>query len=168
MYRSVLLILIALLSLSFSNNAQAQDKISDRLAVFIGGFDILDQDDESVDLRAEYRWGYKLWNLFHPFMGIEASTDGALYFLGGLLWDYKWNDHWFISPSMGAGYYKDGSGLDLGYGLQFRSQFEMGYEFENGHRLSGAISHISNADLGDHNPGAEVIGIYYSVPFDFY
>ena len=162
------LFLVLFLSFVCSSPIAVAQESTDRLAFSVGGYDILDQDDPATDFRVEWRFAAKVINLFHPFLGLEVTTDGAVYGLGGLLWDFKFDNNWFITPSLGAGIYKDGDGLDLGYGLQFRSQFEAGYEFENGHRLSGAYSHISNAGLGDRNPGTEVIGIYYSIPFNFY
>ena len=50
--------------------------------------------------------------------------------------------------------------------VEFRSQVELGYQFENQSRLSLAFSHISNAELGDDNPGTEVLNLYYHLPLD--
>jgi len=45
-----------------------------------------------------------------------------------------------------------------------RSQLELGWKFDNDMRLSAYISHLSNVDTGDRNPGAEVLGGYLRVP----
>ena len=42
-----------------------------------------------------------------------------------------------------------GDGLDLGYGLEFRSQLEIAYRFDNRSRLGVAVSHMSNASWVD-------------------
>jgi len=168
--QKIFLISCLLLSIiAFNAPASAQSEMhQNRLAFSIGGFNLLDGNDVAVDLRAELRFAYKVVNLFHPFIGLETTSDGALYTLAGLLWDYQFCDRWFVTPSLGVGLYKDGDGLDMGHTIQFRTQFEGGYEFDNGHRLSLSYSHVSNGGLGDSNPGAEVIGLYYSLPIDWF
>lgn len=162
------LLLFSAVFMLFLSPAFAQEETKkDYLSISIGGFDVVGHDNEAVDFRLEWRLAKKIWNVFHPFIGIEATSDGGLFGLVGAFWDFKFDNNWFITPSLGGGIYKDGDGLDLAHTLQFRTQLEAGYEFDNGHRLSGALSHISNAGLGDRNPGTEVIGVYYSIPFKF-
>ncbi|MBO6784517.1 MAG: acyloxyacyl hydrolase, partial [Alphaproteobacteria bacterium] len=62
--------------------------------------------------------------------------------------------------------YADGNGKDLGHTIEFRSQLEIGYRFDDRSRLSFAVSHISNASLGDSNPGTEIATIYYHIPIN--
>ena len=53
------------------------------------------------------------------------------------------------------GYYHAGDNdHDLGYDLNFRSQLALGYHIDDDWAVSLAAMHISNADLGDDNPGA--------------
>lgn len=53
------------------------------------------------------------------------------------------------------GYYRAGDDdHDLGYDLNFRSQLALGYRIDDDWAVSLAAMHISNADLGDDNPGA--------------
>ena len=61
----------------------------------------------------------------------------------------------FFTPSFGAGIYDDGSGKKLGNDLQFRTSFEISYELKNKNRIGISFSHISNANLGDKNPGSD-------------
>jgi len=125
----------------------------------------LDDDKDSVDFRAEYRSDYKLLGVAKPWLGIEATTDQAIYGLGGILVDLYFGRRWVFTPSFGAGAYSDGNGKDLGHTVEFRSQLEFGYRFDDRSRLSMAVSHISNAGLGDSNPGTEIATIYYHIPF---
>ena len=46
------------------------------------------------------------------------------------------------------------------------SQFEIAYRFDDRSRLGVAISHYSNAGLGDTNPGTATLSLYFSIPFD--
>ncbi len=72
-----------------------------------------------------------------------------------------------VTPSFGGGFYADGSGKKLGHEIEFRSQIELAYRFDNRSRLGVAFSHISNASIGgDKNPGVEVLNIYYALPLD--
>ena len=70
-----------------------------------------------------------------------------------------------FTPSFGAGYYDDGSGLKLGNDVQFRSSIEISYLLKNKNRIGFSFSHISNANLGDKNPGVEIFSISYQIPY---
>ena len=81
--------------------------------------------------------------------------------------DVLLTDNIAFSLSSGPGYYEDGDGKDLGYDLEFRSQAEIAYVMEDRSRIALAISHLSNAGLGDTNPGVEVVSLYYMLPLNF-
>ena len=130
----------------------------------IGPYDVFQRDDEAVDFRLEYRHK-KLW-VFKPWVGIEATSDGAVYGLAGVLVDLYFGRRLVLTPSFGAGAYHDGSGKDLGSVIEFRSQVEIAYRFNDRSRLGLALSHISNASIGDDNPGTEIVTLYYSIPFE--
>ena len=130
-----------------------------------GYFDINGQDDEAADFRLEYRHGEKFW-IFKPWAGIEVTSDGAFYGAVGVLIDIDIGERVVLTPSFGAGYYEEGSGKDLCYEIEFRSQIELSYRLDNRARLGLAFSHISNASLGDDNPGVEILSVYYALPLD--
>ncbi|MHA1564138.1 MAG: acyloxyacyl hydrolase [Alphaproteobacteria bacterium] len=135
----------------------------DRISVGAGWFDVLDNQN-SVDFRLEYRFGKTFLGFIKPWVGVEANTDGALYGAGGVLADIHLSDRIVITPSFGAGVYSDGGSKDLGHAIEFRSQIEIAYQFENSSRVSLGFSHTSNAHLDEDNPGSEVAMIYYHVP----
>lgn len=154
------LLLLPLLLLAFSAPAKAE---GDLLSLSIGYYDINDNED-ATDFRAEYRWDSPLFWVIEPWIGAEGTSDGALYGLGGLLADIQVGNGFLITPSFGAGLYSDGDGKDLGHVVEFRSQLEMGWEFSNSSRIGIAGGHISNAGLGDKNPGTEFLNVYYHIP----
>jgi lipid A 3-O-deacylase len=125
--------------------------------------------ESAVDYRLEYRFGTSLlrWTepyvKIKPFIGFEGTSDLGAYGLGGLLFDIAIGPV-VITPSFGIGLYSQGNGKDLGSLVEFRSQVEVGYRFENQMRLTVAYSHISNADLTDLNPGSDVISAYLHIP----
>lgn len=157
------LALIVFLALSITMPAKA----SDLLSLGVGYYDIND-NEEAADFRLEYRWDEPLAWVIKPWAGAEVSSDGAVYGLGGLLADIKVGNGFLITPSFGAGLYSDGDGKDLGHVVEFRSQLEMGWEFQNQSRLGIAFGHISNAGLDDKNPGTEILNAYYHVPVDWF
>ena len=100
-----------------------------------------------------------------PFIGLEGTSDLAIYGLGGILFDIALRPV-MITPSFGVGLYGRGEGRDLGFPVEFRSQLELGYRFENQMRVSVAYSHISNANLSETNPGVDIISAYLHFPVD--
>ncbi|MFB0922334.1 MAG: acyloxyacyl hydrolase [Alphaproteobacteria bacterium] len=153
----------ALLGVAFATPAMADDP---DFFVIGGGWYDFNDNEEAFDFRAEYRSGYKALGFIKPWAGIEATTEQAIYGAVGILTDLYFGRRWVVTPSFGAGLYGDGSGKDLGHTIEFRSQIELGYRFDDRSRISLALGHISNTGLGDSNPGTEIATIYYHIPFE--
>lgn len=173
-FRDATLVIATALPMLAAATAAGAGEATPLLSLSVGNFDhtlIDDNDnrDEAVDFRLEYRFGTSLlpaiepFATLRPFVGLEATSDAAVYGVGGILLDVTFGQV-FVTPSFGAGLYSRGNGKDLGHAVEFRSQIEVGYEFANEMRLSLAYSHLSNAGLDDRNPGADVIGAYFHVP----
>ncbi len=150
----------------------------------LGIYDIKFDDSQknlATDIRYEFRSnetlidiGPKEDNFFFlkPFFGVEVTNDSASYFVTGIYFEDNLGElfegnksKYFFTPSFGAGIYNDGSGKKLGNDLQFRTQLEVSYELKNKNRIGFSLSHISNANLGDKNPGVEIFSISYHVPY---
>ena len=88
--------------------------------------------------------------------GVGQWGSGSSYFIGaGLVVTRALGERWFVEFSEMPGYYHAGDNdHDLGYDLNFRSQLALGYRIDDDWAVSLAAMHISNADLGDDNPGA--------------
>ena len=54
----------------------------------------------------------------------------------------------------------------LGHDLEFRSQIEIAYRFDDRARLGLSLSHMSSASIGDKNPGTESIMVTYALPIE--
>jgi lipid A 3-O-deacylase len=148
--------------------AAAADQVDPLLGFGVGYYDIVDGEADALDVRLEYRPGYEFWGGFRSFVGVEANNDGSIWGGGGLLYDWKVTDNIYVNPSFGAGLYTDGdSDKDLDYPIEFRSQIEAGVLLGGGSRIGVAFGHLSNASLGDDNPGTEVLNVYYHVPMNF-
>ena len=138
----------------------------DFLSFGAGVFDFNRQKDDGGEFRIEYRSRVKLGPL-KPFAAASGSTTGHFLFSGGVLMDLFFGRRVVVTPSFAPGYYTGAnSDLDLGHELEFRSQIEFAYRFDNRSRLGLAVSHTSNAGIGDDNPGSESVILYYSLPVE--
>ena len=59
-----------------------------------------------------------------------------------------------FTPSFTPGYYTQGDGKDLGHVLEFKSEVQLSFNLFDDSHLGMSYNHISNASLGDNNPGA--------------
>ncbi len=159
-------LVLAVMALSLPGSARAQDDDDPAFLSFsVGYFDVNEREEEAVDFRFEYRHDERLW-IFKPWAGVEATSDLGVWAGGGLLIDLYFGRRVVLTPSIGAGGYIEGDGKDLGSAVEFRSQLELAYRFDDRSRLGVAISHISNAGIGDDNPGVEIVSVYYHLPLD--
>ena len=150
----------------------------------IGLYDVkLDgsQTNEAIDFRYERRFNKTFFDIgpeednfffLKPFVGFEITSDSASYFLTGIylednlgqLLQGKQNNLIF-TPSIGAGYYDNGSGKNLGNNIEFRTSLELSYILKNKNRIGISLSHISNANIGKKNPGVEILSFSYQIPY---
>jgi len=64
----------------------------------------------------------------------------------------------FLLPSFSAGLYQEfDEGKKMGYPLEFKSEVELNFKILNSSVIGVSYSHISNADIGDKNPGSDNI-----------
>ena len=140
------------------------------VSVGAGTYDWNRKKDEGVEVRLEYRHDKKYLGFFKPFVAVAATNSSNSFFVGaGVLADIYFGKRLVLTPSFAPHYYNGGNTkLDLDYPLQFRSQVELAYRFDDRSRLGMAVSHYSNASLGKTNPGTESAQIYYSIPVDFF
>jgi len=134
-------------------------------AFLVGGAGVAGAFDNDIPgyVRIEARASEKLWAI-RPFVGVEASSEGASYLYAGLSGDIFLGRRLVLTPNLALGWWRDGGSLELGYALQFRSGFEFAYRFDDRSRLGFAFHHHSNANLGDRNPGTETAMLQYSLP----
>jgi len=134
------------------------------LTLATGMWDFNKRDDEGAEFRVEYRSDQKVLQV-KPFGAIAASSTGSFFIGAGVLMDVYFGRRWVLTPSFAPHYYSQGnSDKDLGHALEFRSQLEVAYRFDDRSRLGLSISHYSNASIGDKNPGEESLLLNYSIP----
>ena len=88
-----------------------------------------------------------------PITGALITADNAGYVYTGVQAQYKMGNL-NITPSFTPGLYHEGSGKDLGHILEFKSEVQISLDIFKNSELGFSYNHISNASLGDKNPGA--------------
>ena len=88
-----------------------------------------------------------------PITGALITSDNASYFYTGIQAHYKIGSL-NLTPSFTPGYYHEGDGKDLGHALEFKSEVQLSLELPKESQLGFSYNHISNASLGEKNPGA--------------
>jgi len=166
-YSHTILALVALVLFGITDKVRAASVKKDDPAFFsvgIGKYDFNRKKETGTEFRLEYRSEKKI-SIFKPFIAISATNTSQGFVGAGILLDAFVGRRVVITPSFSPNFYWGGnSKLDLDHVLEFRSQLEFAYRFDNRSRMGIAISHYSNASLGDTNPGTETATIYLSLP----
>ena len=88
-----------------------------------------------------------------PVTGVMMTADSAAYAYTGVQAQYKIGKLNII-PSFTPGLYREGDGKDLGHIVEFKSEVQLSLDIFLNSELGFSYNHISNASLGDKNPGA--------------
>ncbi len=128
-----------------------------------GVFNSGEGGEASLAGKVEVRIGKKLF-FVGPALGIVANTDGGLMGYGGIYVDLSYR-RVVLTTVLSLGGYHQGDSVDLGGIFQFREEFTLSYQFDNGSRLGVVWAHISNAGTHDNNPGENEVLVTYAIPF---
>ncbi len=88
-----------------------------------------------------------------PVTGFMMTGDNATYLYTGIQADYDLGKIKF-TPSFAPGLYGQGDGKDLGHLLEFKSELQISVDLFKESEMGFSYNHLSNASLGDKNPGA--------------
>ena len=154
-------ILAAFISFSFLGFAHSADEKLNRseteLNFFTGMFDFSDDKQAAGILGLQHQNDDLFRDSFlgkiSPITGGFITENSAFYLYSGAQAEY---DIGFlkITPSFAPGYYNSGDGKDLGSALEFKSEIQMSLNLSDTTEFGMSYNHISNASLGDKNPGA--------------
>jgi hypothetical protein len=141
---------------SNSEEFQLQDN-NTRFNIYSGMFDFSDNGKRSTLIgfqhqNVELNRDTFLGNL-SPITGALFTADNAAYVYTGVQANYsigKLN----IIPSFTPGLYEAGDGKDLGHMLEFKSEVQLSLDLPKDSQFGFSYNHLSNASLGDKNPGA--------------
>ena len=88
-----------------------------------------------------------------PVTGFMITKNNALYGYTGIQAFYDLGKLNF-TPSFTPGIYSQGDGKDLGHAIEFKTELQFSMDVFSNSELGFSYNHISNASLGDKNPGA--------------
>ncbi len=137
-----------------------ETKINDKkteFSIYSGMFDFSDDGKKSTLIGFQHQnknlnRDTFLGNL-SPITGALITADNAGYIYTGVQAQYKIGVL-NITPSFTPGLYHAGDGKDLGHMLEFKSEVQLSLDLSKTSELGFSYNHISNASLGDKNPGA--------------
>ena len=125
--------------------------------VYTGMFDFSDDGKRSTLIGFQHQNEDLNRNTFlgnlSPITGALITGDNAAYIYTGVQAQYKIGAINF-TPSFTPGLYHEGDGKDLGHLIEFKSELQFSLDLSNDSELGFSYNHISNASLGDKNPGA--------------
>ena len=156
---SFILIVIAILfSLNFAYGAdENKDKYKTEINFFTGMFDWSDHKQKSGLIGIQHQNDALFIDMengkFSPITGAFITANNAFYIYTGVQAEYQFGS-FVITPSFAPGYYTQGDGKDLGNALEFKSEVQLTFDLFEDSNFGMSYNHISNASLGDKNPGA--------------
>ena len=143
----------------FSINAEELkiDTRNSEFNIYTGMFDFSDDGKKSTLIGFQHQNENLNRNTFlgklSPITGAFITADNAGYVYTGVQAEYKIGVL-NITPSFMPGLYHEGNGKDLGHILEFKSEVQLSLDLFKNTELGFSYNHISNASLGDKNPGA--------------
>ena len=127
------------------------------LNLYAGVFDFSDDKQKAglfgLQHQNEELYRNSFLGKISPITGGFLTENNAFYLYTGVQVEYEIG-FLTITPSFAPGYYNYGSGKDLGYPLEFKSEVQMSFDLSDNTKLGMSYNHISNASLGSKNPGA--------------
>ena len=144
-------------SIFLSAEELKRDNKSTEFNIYSGMFDFSDDGKRSTLIGFQHQnedlnRDTFLGNL-SPITGAMITADNATYFYTGVQANYEIGSLKF-TPSFTPGYYEKGDGKDLGHALEFKSEIQLSLELPLDSHIGFSYNHLSNASLGDKNPGA--------------
>ena len=124
---------------------------------YSGMFDFSDDGAKSTIFGIQHQNENLIRNSFlgmiSPVTGAMITADNAGYIYTGIQAQYKIGNL-NLTPIFAPGLYHEGDGKDLGHPLEFKSEVQLSLDLFKNSELGFSYNHISNASLGDKNPGA--------------
>jgi len=155
-FLNILVAFLALFPISFVSVAD-ENLQQTEINMFTGMFDFSDDKQASGLLGLQHQNEDLYRNSFlgklSPITGGFLTEKSAFYLYSGVQAEYELGPINF-TPSFAPGYYNYGSGKDLGYPIEFKTELQMSFDLSNTTHFGLSYNHISNASLGTKNPGA--------------
>tara|TARA_Y100001970_G_C14043896_1_gene755281 strand:- start:112 stop:624 length:513 start_codon:yes stop_codon:yes gene_type:complete len=156
--KKILILLSLLIFTPTLGEELKKENFSDHeLNFYSGMFDFSDDGKRSTIFGIQHQDESLLRDTFlgtlSPVSGIMVTADTAGYIYTGVQAQYKFGNI-NVTPSFTPGLYHEGEGKDLGHPVEFKSEVQLSLNLFQNSQLGFSYNHISNASLGEKNPGA--------------
>ena len=157
-FRNLIFLFIFLLAVpkSFAETNTIADN-NHQMNFYVGNFDFSDNTQKAILLGFQHQDENLSKNTIlgnvSPITGGFVTENSAAYIYTGIEWNVDMGSMVF-TPSFAPGLYHEGNGKDLGHVLEFKSEVQLSYEPSDTTNIGLSYNHVSNASLGDKNPGA--------------
>ena len=144
---------------SIADDVPAIDGMHDEneLNAYTGIFDFSDDKQKAILVGFQHQDENLNRDTFlgnvSPITGGFVTENSAAYIYTGIEWNVDMGEMMF-TPSFAPGLYHEGDGKDLGHVLEFKSEVQLSYISSENTSFGVSYNHVSNASLGDKNPGA--------------
>ena len=141
------------------NVASAEENINNehQINFFTGNFDFSDHKQKALLMGFQHQNENLNRDTFlgnvSPVTGGFVTENSAAYVYTGIEWNLDMGGL-LLTPSFTPGLYHEGDGKDLGHALEFKSEVQLSYSSSDKTNIGFSYNHVSNASLGDKNPGA--------------
>ena len=158
-FLSKIFFILIFVSFSFIAKADESKNINDhQYNFYIGNFDFSDHKQKSTLFGFQHQNENLQRTTFlgnaSPITGGFITEKSAAYIYTGVEWNYDLGGNMKFTPSFAPGLYSQGDGKDLGHALEFKTEIQASYIISETSSFGISYNHISNASLGDKNPGA--------------
>ena len=137
--------------------AEEADIKNHQLNYFLGNFDFSDDKQKALLVGFQHQDENLYRDTFlgnvSPITGGFVTENSAAYIYTGIEWNVDMGEMMF-TPSFAPGLYHEGDGKDLGHVLEFKSEVQLSYISSENTSFGVSYNQVSNASLGDKNPGA--------------
>ena len=140
-----------------ATNLLAVEVNNNQYNFYTGNFDFSDDKQAAMLVGFQHQNEDLERNTFlgniSPITGGFITENSAVYVYTGFEWNIDMGAIIF-TPSFAPGLYHKGDGKDLGHALEFKSEIQFSYNSSENSKIGISYNHVSNASLGDKNPGA--------------
>ena len=159
MFKKFIYVLMVLSLFSSPLLSEEKNKINSehQYNFYVGNFDFSDDKQAAVLFGFQHQNELLKRDTFlgniSPITGGFVTENSAAYIYSGIEWNIDMGSFEF-TPSFAPGLYHEGDGKDLGHVLEFKTEVQLSYRVSDNTNFGMSYNHVSNASLGDKNPGA--------------
>jgi len=133
----------------------------------VGLYDPFTHGNMATSFNLEYQPAVRIAGILQPIFGAMITTDASFFGYTGFGVPFNLTDNIMMMPSIAAGIYDEGDGVDLDSNFAMRLGTEIAYQFEDKSRVGLNAHIIANGKSFGKKDRTEVISIVYTTPLSF-